>query len=110
MADLGYVWEKFTTAVYSLAGHGPMQERLKSAYRSFHPIKVSDFDDDPELQADYREIIDRLTAKDEGSPGEGRVPSTLRQMSDEDADRLAELIIDFCFSVARARIDKAHKS
>lgn len=110
MADLSYVWEKFTTAVYSLAGSGPMQERLRSAYLSFHPVQVSDFDDDPELQADYREIMERLTARAEGYAGEGKVPSTLRQMSDEEADELANLIISFCFSVARARLDKARSS
>jgi hypothetical protein len=110
MADLNYVWEKFTIAIYALASHGRMQERLKSAYLSFHPIQVSDFDDDPELQANYREIMDRLTARAEGFPGEGKMPSSLRQMNDEEADRLAELIINFCFSVARARIEEARKS
>jgi hypothetical protein len=107
MADLDYVWEKFSTAIYALAGHGPMQERLKSAYLSFHAVMVSDFDNDPEMQTDYREIVDRLSARKEGFPGEGTMPSTLRQMSNEEADRIAELIIDFCFSVARARIDAA---
>lgn len=110
MADLNYVWEKFSTAVYSLAGNGPLQDRLRSAYLSFHPIRIADFDDDPEMQADYREIMDRLTARPEGYPGEGKVPSTLRQMSDDEADELASLIIDFCFSVARARIEEARSS
>lgn len=106
MADLSYVWEKFSIAIYSLAGHGPMQERLHSAYLSFHPVRTSDFDDDPEMQADYREIMDRFTARAEGHPGEGKVPSTLRQMSDDEADELANLIVDFCFSVARARLEQ----
>ncbi|SDG45597.1 hypothetical protein SAMN05216338_1001370 [Bradyrhizobium sp. Rc2d] len=110
MADLNYVWEKFSTAIYSLAGNGPMRERLRSAYLSFHPVRIADFDDDPEMQADYREIMDRLTAWSEGYPGEGKVPSTLRQMNDEEADEVADLIIDFCFSVARARIEQARNS
>ncbi|MCA6110467.1 hypothetical protein [Bradyrhizobium cenepequi] len=110
MADLNYVLEKFSTAIYSLAGNGPMQERLHSAYLSFHPVRISDFDDDPEMQADYREIMDRLTARAEGHPGEGKVPSTLRQMSDDEANQIADLIIDFCFSVARARIEQARNS
>lgn len=110
MADLSYVWEKFSTAIYSLVGNGPMQERLHSAYMSFHPIRVSDFDNDPEMQSDYREIMDMLTSQAEGYPGEGKVPSTLRQMNDDEANKLAELILDFCFSVARARIDQAHNS
>lgn len=109
MADLNYVWEKFSTAIYSLVGSGPMQERLRSAYLSFHPVRVSDFDNDPEMQADYREIMDRLTAQAEGYPGEGKVPSTLRQMNDEEADAIADLILDFCFSVARGRIEEARK-
>ena len=66
-------------------------------------------DDDPEMQTDYREIMDQLTRRAEGFPGEGTVPSTLRQMSDEEADRVAELIIDFCFSVACARIEEVFK-
>jgi len=110
MADLNYVWEKFSTAIYSLAGNGPMLERLRSAYLSFHPVQIADFNDDLELQADYREIMDRLTARAEGYPGEGKVPSTLRQMSDDEANELANLIISFCFSVARARLDRARGS
>ncbi|KGT80456.1 hypothetical protein MA20_07650 [Bradyrhizobium japonicum] len=85
-----------------------MQQRLRSAYLSFHPVRTSDFDNDPEMQAHYHEIVDRLTARAEGPPEEGKAPSTLRQISDDEADELAGLIIDFCFSVARARIEQAH--
>ncbi|OPH82380.1 hypothetical protein [Nitrobacter vulgaris] len=106
MADLSYVWEKFSTAVYSLAGNGRMQDRLWSAYSSFHPIQVSDFDNDPEMQSNFREIMNRLTAKAEGHAGEGKVPSTLRQMSDDEAVELSKSIIEFCFDVARARLDQ----
>jgi hypothetical protein len=62
------------------------------------------------MQADYREIMDRLTAQVEGYPGEGKVPSTLRQMNDDEANQVASLIIDFCFSVASARLDQARNS
>lgn len=90
MADLGYAWEKFGNAVHALAGHGSLQDRIHSAFMCFHPIRVDDFANDPELQNDYKEIMDRLTAVD-GAPGEGRVPATLKQMSDEEAAHVAEL-------------------
>ena len=50
--------------------------------------------------------MDSLTVV-EGAPGEGRVPATLKLMKDDEAVRVSELITNFCFSIAYARIEVA---
>jgi hypothetical protein len=52
--------------------------------------------------------MNRLTSV-EGLPGEGRVPATTKSMGDDEAEQVARLIIDFCFSIARARLEKARQ-
>jgi ABC-type amino acid transport substrate-binding protein len=92
MADLNYVAEKFHTAVFSLVKNQPPQMRLRNAYMSFHPILVKDFNDQPELQEAYKNIIDRLPRGGAGPP-----PSSIDQMSDSEAQALIDLIVDFTF-------------
>jgi hypothetical protein len=103
MFELDYPSEKFCAAIYALAGNVPLRERILAAYMSFHTIGPEHFKNHPELLNDYEEIMADLTAKKEGFSGEGAVPATLRQMTDEEAARTAEQIIDFCFSIERAR-------
>ena len=60
MADLNYVAEKFHTAVAELVLNLPPAARLDRAFMSFHPVSVDDFKDEPQLQAAYKQIRDRL--------------------------------------------------
>jgi hypothetical protein len=100
--DLSYACEKFTTAVYALTGEGSLKERIESAYLSFHPLRVADFEKYPDLQLQYQDIINILT-KVEGTPGEGRVPATIKSMTSDEARNASDLILAFCFAVREAR-------
>jgi hypothetical protein len=102
MADLNYVAEKFHVAVHCLVSDKPLQQRVYNAYMSFHPIKVEDFKNESELQEAYKQIMDSLTVV-EGAPGEGRVPATIKQMSDSDAAKLIDSILSFTFLVDAER-------
>lgn len=100
MGELGYPYEKFYNAVSVLA-RSPrrIQDRILSAYMSFHPIKSSDFKD-PEMATSYQEIMDRLTTVKDSE--KGHVPATLDQMSDSEASVVADKIVDLFVAIARA--------
>ncbi len=79
-----YAHEKLLLALDSLAtGAGDVRERLYTAYKSFHPLKESDF---PEaLQADYRWVMEQMTKygpvlDHEGKVRIGSVENTLRHI------------------------------
>jgi hypothetical protein len=109
MDRLGYAWEKFSTAIFSLAGEDRMRSRILSASKSFYVLQLSDFADYPELQEQYREIMDRLTAV-RTDPATGHIPSTLESMSDDEAREIATLIIEMTFAIARQRLEIAKNS
>lgn len=97
MVDVSYAREKLTVGIISLAkGSDSIQKRLFDAYMSFHPLRERDFPED--LQENYREIMDLLTkVKPKGD--EGSVKATLNQMSEEDANVIAEKLAILCFEV-----------
>jgi len=97
MNRLSYAREKLSVGIISLIkGSNPIQERLFGAYMSFHPLRVDDFPED--LQGDYRDIMDLLTkAKPKGD--EGSVKATLNQMTEEEANIIAEKLFNLCFQV-----------
>lgn len=103
--ELSYAYEKFSIAVGSMASSAaPIQRRLHSAYMSFHPVQARDFKDEG-MRGLYMQIMDGLTkVKD---PDTGYVPATLAQMTDEEAQRIAGLIVDLFFSIARAHLKGA---
>jgi hypothetical protein len=91
---LGYAREKLGVAVDALATSAkPIQDRLHLAYMSFHPLQERDFAD-PEMRASYAEIMRSLTIVKDGPESEGYVRNTLNVMSDEEAERVAELIVE----------------
>lgn len=99
--ELSYPYEKFSIAVSGMASSAAsIQRRLESAYMSFHPVRAEDFKD-PEMRETYEEIMAGLTkVKD---PVKGHVPATLALMPDAEAERIAGLIVDLFFSIARSR-------
>lgn len=100
MGELSYPYEKFYNAVSVLArSTRSIQDRIHSAYVSFHPIRVSDFKD-PEIAASYQELMDRLTKVKDAE--KGHVPATLEQMDDDEASLVADKIVDLFAAIARA--------
>lgn len=80
-------------AVQSLAlGNAPLQSRLNNAGSSLLPLLETDFPED--LQLHFQEIINALTSKAAQLEGEGKLESTTRQLSNEEAEHIAERIID----------------
>ncbi|MEI8697177.1 MULTISPECIES: hypothetical protein [unclassified Mesorhizobium] len=101
-----YAREKFVTATSTLVGNGDIRTRLLGAYMSFHPIKESDFRTS-ELSKVYKEIMDRLTKITPKDSDEGRVPATVKQLSDDEAGEIAELIWNLTYSLLTApRVDR----
>ncbi len=100
--DLSYPFEKFMVAVDALATSPErLQDRLHSAFMTFHTIRVEDFDD-PDMQSALNEIMDRLTKVRDAE--KGYVPATVEQMSDEDAKDVAELIFGLFMDIARVEL------
>jgi hypothetical protein len=80
-------------AVQSLAsGNASLQSRLNVAGESLVPLLDTDFPDD--LRTHFRKIIDDLTSKPAQLEGEGALAATTRQMSHEEAERVAGQIVD----------------
>lgn len=103
MGDLHYIHEKLMIAVESMAtSAAPLQDRLYSAYMSFHTLNARDFDD-PEMRAQWEDIDASLTRVKDGPPSEGYVKNTLARMPDEEAERIADIIYSLFLAVARAR-------
>ena len=96
---LHYAREKFGIALNSLAtSANSLQARLQSAYMSFHPIREDDFANS-EMRATYAEIIARLTAVKDGPETNGYLRNTLDQMSDAEAEGIAELIYNLSMEI-----------
>lgn len=94
MGDTAYAFEKFTSAVRTLATtDGPRREVLREAYRHISPLSESDFPSNSEVLEDYRALTQRLTHASD-TTGEGTLVATLRTMSDQEACSLAGLFVD----------------
>jgi hypothetical protein len=103
-----YPWEKFSNAIYSLAGGGPLRDRIHSAFMSFLTIQTRDFADDPDIQAGFSKMYEELT-KTKAMGDEGNVRATLNAMNDDELASLSASIVDIHLSIARARLDHAEK-
>jgi hypothetical protein len=108
MDPLSYPWQKFSSAIYSLAGEGSLQSRIGGAYATFHVLQVEHFKDHPDLWDQYQQIIDRLTVIK--NPDEGYAAATLEQMPDDEACEVITMILDLAFMIAEARLKKAHQN
>lgn len=105
MDDLSYPDEKFSTAMYSLAGEGSLKDRIMEAYMSFHPITGKDFKNHPDLKAKFEELHAALTAVKTGDPKDGYVKTTLDSMTTEQLDDLSGKIVGLALAIRRVRGD-----
>lgn len=93
MATDGYHREKFSSAISCLASSADLRTRLEHAFTSLITVRSENFSDEA-LGGRYGELYERVTAKDAQVEGEGKIRSTLRQMSDDDAERVAQELLD----------------
>jgi hypothetical protein len=90
--ELSYLYEKFHTAVRAMASSAsPIQKRLWLAHTSICKLRPEDFED-PQMRAAFEEISTAL------------VPVTLAEMTDGEAERIADLIVDLFLDIAQSRV------
>ena len=105
-SDRNYTLEKYRTAVYTLAGRGPLRDRLIDAYassatRAYPPKSGMGPPVDSELLDQIQNLHMRLNAVD-AVGDEGTISSTINAMTDEELDQVAEEIVSITFQLARA--------
>ena len=89
-------WDLFHGAVLALVGAGPIKQRLASAYRQ-HLFEIDEDSLPRELRNDFAWLTAQVTSG--RAMGElGIVEATVRKMSDPEASRCAERIVEM-FSV-----------
>jgi hypothetical protein len=86
-----YEREKLGNAVSALVSSAPIQKRLEHAWTAMHTLKNHGFTN-PERQAEFERIYDRLTA-DTSDSRRGHVPTTTAGLSDEEAEEIAHKIV-----------------
>ncbi|WP_410751782.1 hypothetical protein [Citrobacter sp. U14242] len=98
--SLSYAWEKFHTAVLTLAGDGNIKERLSNAFIfSIDHIKASE--DIPEdLREQFESLCDNLTRIDPVG-NEGKVQATVSQIDSFELSKTAEDIVSFYDTICR---------
>jgi hypothetical protein len=75
-----------------------LQKRLEGAGQSIMHLKGEDFPGD--LQIDFENIMKSLTNKDAELEGEGKLAATARQLTDDDAAKIASSILNLFDSIA----------
>jgi hypothetical protein len=101
-------WDRFHGAALALVGAGTVKQRLTLAYRQY----LFDIDEEAlprELRSDFEWLTEQVTRG--RAMGElGLVEATVRKMSDAEAARCAERIVEM-FSVLteeQPRVARAH--
>ena len=98
--SLSYAWEKFHTAVLTLAGSGTTKERLTNAYVfSLGHIKTSE-DIPSDLRERFENLCDTLT-RNTPTGQEGKVVATVSQMDEIEILKVTEDIIGFYDTLCR---------
>lgn len=99
-----YEYWKFLQAARGLAsGSESLRKRIEYAYLTFHPVQEKDLSG--HILELYAEIMERLTRVKDGDPGEGYVVNTLAAMTDQEAEKVAELIFDIFVEIAHPAED-----
>ncbi|CNJ47134.1 hypothetical protein HB991_09170 [Yersinia mollaretii] len=95
-----YGWEKFHTAIHSLAGFGAQQERLLNAY-IFSLSHINPDVDLPEyLREEFTELSTSLTRKP-AQGDEGTAYATIYAMREDEIHQAIDSIISIYDSVCR---------
>lgn len=93
-----YILEKFTQALCDLAtGEGDARSRIATAYDRFSHVKEECF---PAQFRIKRTEIDRLLTKPGGREGY-MIPDNLKKMKNKTATKIAKLILEIYFDLAR---------
>lgn len=97
--------EKFACAVRTLAtSAAPIKDRLHRAFLSLHPIFEADMPSQ-ELRQTSRLLLNEFSKVQD--PFRGNVVATLEQMTDDEAEKVADLIWSICFGLQAWEKDSA---
>lgn len=103
IVDISYGWEKFYLAVIGMAQSArPLRQRLRDAYVN-HLIYVHDENIPEGSRRNMAELRHMLTHRPPRTEHEGSVDASADQMSDDEADRAARLIIKIFDEISVAR-------
>jgi hypothetical protein len=93
-------WEKFQGAVVSLARAGSIKERLTNAYRN-HLSAVAEEELPREIREQFHHVCRSLTCE-RPQRGEDAIRATVRKMSSDEAESIAETLVQMLSVVARS--------
>ena len=92
-----YEYWKFHQAVKGLAaGTEPLRKRIEYAHLTFLAVREDDLSG--HVLELYTDMMDRLTRVEDGD--QGSVVATLNVMTDQEAEKVAELIFDIFVAIA----------
>lgn len=101
--SVSYALEKFGSAVNVMAtSAASIQQRLLMAYNAFHPATTDDFPTE-DMKIKHKQLMTALTSVKDSVLG--YVPATVAQMTDGDAETVAELIYELAYDL-RSWIDE----
>jgi hypothetical protein len=97
-----YAWERFYSEIrFALVSDAPLQERLGCLIAGVSHLQRESFPDD-HVWDDFRRLVNETTRRETRQQGEGRVPVTPSQMSDEKAKECLQAAFDIFSHVAKA--------
>jgi 2-phospho-L-lactate transferase/gluconeogenesis factor (CofD/UPF0052 family) len=100
--SLSYAWEKFYTAVLGMATSAKsLPERIEDAY-VYNVIHVRDEDVPQDHRWDFQRLKEMVTCREARHSDEGTVRSTTQQMSVQEAEEAAHLIIKLFDEISSA--------
>jgi uncharacterized short protein YbdD (DUF466 family) len=101
--DLTYAYEKLGLAVDVLVGVGDYRQRLLDAHHHMHVLSPKHLPDNLAAQLSrYREALSWLPPS-AANPEEGNIIGTLREMSSEEYEDLARLVVRLFQAVVERR-------
>ena len=95
-------WEQLESAAVSLARSGAIKDRLAEAYRN-HLALVNVEELPAALREEFRACHDTLT-REHPLRGEDAVRATVRKMSNQQADQLAERVVRLFAALVREAV------
>jgi hypothetical protein len=93
-------WEKFQGAALSLARSGSLKDRLTDAYRN-HLSAVAEDELPREIREQFHNVRCSLT-REQPQRGEDAIRATVRKMSSDEAENIAETVVQMLSVMARS--------
>jgi hypothetical protein len=93
-------WEKFQGATVSLARSGSLKDRLAEAYRN-HLSAVAEDELPREIREQFEYVRCSLT-RERPQRGEDAIRATVRKMSSDEAENIAENVVQMLSVMARS--------